>query len=59
MQPKALVQLFHSVRAWDVVIVVQIADTTVGDIARGTMVITTLQTESITAVILDLACFLE
>jgi len=37
--------------------VVQIADTAVWDIARGTMVITTLQTESITAVILSSAHF--
>lgn len=59
MQSEALLQLLHSVRAWDVVVVIQIAGTAVGDIARGTMVVTTLQTESITAVILGLAYFLE
>lgn len=58
MQSEALLQLLHSVRAWDVVIVVQIAGTAVGNIARGTVVVTTLQTESITAVISYLAQFL-
>lgn len=58
MQPKTFLQLFRSVRAWDIVIVVQIAGTAERDIARSTMVVTTLETESITAVILSSAHFL-
>jgi hypothetical protein len=58
VQLKALFQLLGSIQARNVVIVVQVTGAAERDIARGTMVVTTLQAEAITAVVLGSAWFL-
>jgi hypothetical protein len=58
VQLKALFQLLGSIQARNVVIVVQATGAAERDIARGTMVVTTLQAEAITAVVLGSAWFL-
>jgi hypothetical protein len=55
VQLKALSQLLGSNQAWNVVIVVRVTSAAERNIARGTMVVTTLQAEAITAVVLGFA----
>jgi hypothetical protein len=55
VQLKALFQLLGSIQARNVVIVVQVTSAAERNIARGTMVVTTLQAEAITAVVLGFA----
>lgn len=59
MQLKALFQLFHSDQTWHNGIVVQVTAAAIWDIARRTVVVTTLQAKTVTAIVLELALFLE
>jgi hypothetical protein len=59
MQLKALFQLFHSDQTWYNGIVVQVTAAAIWDIARRTVVVTTLQAKTVTAIVLELTLFLE
>lgn len=50
MQLKALLQLLHGVQTWDGGIVIQVTAAAIGDIARGTVVVATLQAKTVTAI---------
>lgn len=58
MKFEALLQLLHSIQAWEAGVVVQVTAAAIGDIARGTVVVTALQAKSVTAIVLGLAWFL-